>query len=144
MNTAATTPATPSPAGRLSEKLGHAHFLLRDVETLESLVESDHKQAKPTTLEDALGLLMAMIVIRLLNQELGRRAPGLSLTSEFWGAMVCLGGALAEDAMATMQAKLAQIEAVAGPDPQAIAAAVLAWSTTPAETTDAAVTGVKS
>ncbi len=143
MNTVATLVNTPAPAGRLSEKLGHAPFLLRDVETLQGLVESHHQQAKPTTLEDALGLLMSMIVIRLMNQELGRRAPGLSLTSEFWAAMVGLGGSLAETAMSAMQAKLAQIEAIAGPDPQAIAAAVLAWSAAPS-TPETAAAGVKS
>ena len=125
MNTAATT---PPPAGRLSEKLGHAHVLLRDFEPLKGLVESRNHQAKPTTLEDVFGLLMTMIVIRMMNQELGRRAPGLSLTSEFWNGMADLGGALAETAIASMKAKLAEIEAVAGTDPQAVAAAVLAWS----------------
>lgn len=131
MTTAQTTPAQAAP--RLSATpLAQVAVLERDMAVLTSLVNSNHRAGKPTTLDDVLGTLLAMLVIRQLRHQglsVLRAAPRLA-ESEFWQAMVGLGGELAHHATDQMQHRLQEIEALAGTDPHDIARALIAhWNT---------------
>lgn len=120
---AQTTPA--QAAKRLSDTpLARAAVLGRDISVLASLINSNAVSGKPTTLDDVLGTLLAMQLIRLLRQR-GTPEPRM-VESEFWQAMVGLGGELARHATEQMQAKLLEIEGLAGADPQDIARALIA------------------
>lgn len=116
-------------AKRLSDTpLAQVAVLERDMAVLTSLVNSNHRAGKPTTLDDVLGTLLAMLVIRQLRQQ-GMPAPRMA-DSEFWQAMVGLGGELAHHATDQMQRRLQEIENLAGTDPHDIARALIAhWNT---------------
>ena len=121
-----TTPSTTAPTPSATALSVSAPVLLRDISVLHNYVNSNAAAGKPTHLDDLLGTQLAMMLIRTLRQHPGMRSPGLTLESEFWQAMVGLGGELARVALEAMQTRLSAIEHLAGTDPQDIAKAILA------------------
>lgn len=120
-------PATAAVAAPRASAINlHGPVLLRDMSVLHNYVNSAAAAGQTPHLEDLLGTQLAMMLIRQLRQQPGMRAPGLTLESEFWQAMVGLGGELARTAVEAMQAKLEAIERLAGSDPHDMAKAILA------------------